>query len=255
MLSSQILFVLTNIMGMMQQMSSLRAIGTYGSKYSLTLYYRMPNAKGGKGYKKGKHGGADEEKLFEWNPKNGEMLGRVVKSLGNRRFRVFCNDNKERIAKLPGSMRKSEWIEEGSLVLIGVRELSNATAKQGEDVADILTLAHTSLYGKLKKVSGVNPILFGQVEKEDPFELARKIKAQEAGEAIDDDDLFDRGDEEDEEDQEENLEGDDELTGEERQKKKQLKRQERDKLRDQKIADARKKKEQNDNSDVDVDAI
>ena len=215
----------------------------------------MPNAKGGKGYKKGKHGGAEEAKLFEWDPKKGEMLGRVVKSLGNRRFRVFCNDNKERIAKIPGSMRKSEWVDEGSIVLIGVREISNATSKQGEDVADILTLAHSSLYGKLKKLAGVNPILFGQVEKEDGIELAKKIKKQEAGEALDDDDLFDR-DGEDEEEVDDSSDSDEELTGEERQKKKQLQRQEKDKKRDQKIADARKKKEdKGDNSDVDIDAI
>jgi initiation factor 1A len=213
----------------------------------------MPNAKGGKGYKKGKHGGAEEAKLFEWDPKKGEMLARVVKSLGNRRFRVFCNDNKERIAKIPGSMRKSEWVDEGSIVLIGVRELSNATAKQGEEVADILTLAHSSLYGKLKKLPGVNLILFGQVEKEDAADLVKKIKKQEAGEAIDDDDLFDRDGEEEEDDSSDSDEG---LTGEEKQKKKQLQRQESDKKRDQKIADARKKKEdKGDGPEIDIDAI
>lgn len=214
----------------------------------------MPNAKGGKGYKKGKHGGAEEAKLFEWDPKKGEMLARNIKSLGNRRFRVFCNDNKERIAKIPGSMRKSEWVDEGAIVLIGVRELSNATAKQGEEVADILTLAHPSLYGKLKKIPGVNPILFNQVEKEDHVELQKKIKKQEAGEAIDDDDIFDRdGEEEDEDSSDSSDEG---LTGEEKQKKKQLQRQEKDKKRDQKLADARKKKEdKGDNSDVDIDNI
>lgn len=216
----------------------------------------MPNAKGGKGYKKGKHGGAEEAKLFEWDPKKGEMLARVVKSLGNRRFRVFCNDNKERIAKIPGSMRKSEWVDEGSIVLIGVRELSNATSKMGEEVADILTLAHSSLYGKLKKLPGVNLILFGQVEKEDAADLAKKIKKQEAGEAIDDDDLFDRGGDDEEDDDEGSSDSDEGLTGEEKQKKKQLQRQERDKKRDQKIADARKKKEDKGDSDeIDIDKI
>jgi len=216
----------------------------------------MPNAQGGKGYKKGKHGGAEEAKLFDWDPKKGEMLARNIKSLGNRRFRVFCNDNKERIARLPGSMRKSEWVDEGAIVLVGVRELSNATAKQGEEVADILTLAHPSLYGKLKKVSGVNPILFGQLEKEDSAELMKKIARQNAGEEIDDDDIFDRGGEEEEDDESGSSDSEEGLTGEEKQKKKQLQRQERDKKRDQKIADARKKKEdKGGNSDVDIDNI
>jgi initiation factor 1A len=217
----------------------------------------MPNAQGGKGYKKGKHGGAEEAKLFDWDPKKGEMLARNIKSLGNRRFRVFCNDNKERIARLPGSMRKSEWVDEGAIVLVGVRELSNATAKQGEEVADILTLAHPSLYGKLKKLPGVNPILFGQLEKEDSAELMKKIARQNAGEEIDDDDIFDRdGEEEGDDDESESSDTEEGLTGEEKQKKKQLQRQERDKKRDLKIADARKKKEdKGDNSDVDIDNI
>jgi hypothetical protein len=180
-----------------------------------------------------------------------------VKSLGHRRFRVFCNDNKERIAKLPGSMRKSEWVDEGAIVLIGIRELSNAMSKQGEEVADILTLASTGLYGKLKKVPGVNPLLFNQVEKEDQETLNKKIRAQEEGRPVDDDDVFDRDDESESEEEEE--EEGEELTGEEKQKKKQQQREEKDKKRDQKLAAERRKKEGRDdgggNSDVDIDAI
>ena len=219
----------------------------------------MPNAKGGKGYKKGKHsGGAEEAKMIEWDEKEGQMLGRILKSLGNRRFRVYGNDNKERIAKLPGSMRKSEWVDEGAIVLLGIRELSNATAKAGKEVADILTLVSPSLYGKLKKQPGVNPLLFNQVEKQDAEEKKKRIKAQEEGKPVEDDDIFDRGAEDDEDaDDEGASESEDGLTGEEKQKQKQLKREERDKKRDQKLADERKKKEGRGGgeSDIDIDNI
>lgn len=210
-----------------------------------------PNKKGGKGYKKGKHGGDQDVKMFEWDENEGQMLGRVLKSLGNRRFRVFCNDNKERLCKLCGSTRKSEWVDEGAIVLLGIRQLSTSTSSTSEEVADILTLVDTRLYGKLKKTEGVNILLFSHVEREDSAELRRKIKAQEEGKAIDDDDIFDRG-EEDSEEEEEQEEGDG-LTGEERKKAKQQGRDEKKRKQDTKLAEARTRKE--DRDDIDIDAI
>ena len=125
-----------------------------------------PNVKGGKGYRKGKHA-PTEAKMLEWDTKQGQMLGRTLKKLGDRRFRIFCNDNKERICKLTGSMRKSDWVDEGSIVLVGVRSLGTATTERGQEVGDILSLVDTSLYGKLKKQEGVNPLLFTHVETEE----------------------------------------------------------------------------------------
>jgi initiation factor 1A len=215
----------------------------------------MPNKKGGKGYKKGKHGGDSEAKLVEWDEKAGQMLGRVLKALGNRRFRVYCNDNKERLAKLCGSTRKSEWVSEGSIVLIGIRELGTTTATKSEEVCDILTIVDTGVYGKLKKMDGVNILLFSAVEKDDAEEKARKKKLQEEGKA-EDDDVFDR--DEDDEDDEEESSDDEGLTGEEKQKKKQANRELKKKKQDEKIAKGRAVKaaggrERSDS--VDIDAI
>lgn len=215
----------------------------------------MPNKKGGKGYKKGKHGGDGEAKLVEWNEEEGQMLGRVLKALGNRRFRVYCNDNKERLAKLCGSTRKSEWVSEGSIVLIGIRELGTTTATKSEEVCDILTIVDTGVYGKLKKMDGVNILLFSAVEKDDAEEKARKKKLQEEGKA-EDDDVFDR--DEDDEDDEEESSDDEGLTGEEKQKKKQANRELKKKKQDEKIAKGRAVKvaggrERSDS--VDIDAI
>jgi initiation factor 1A len=217
----------------------------------------MPNKKGGKGYKKGKHGGDGEAKLVEWNEEEGQMLGRVLKSLGNRRFRVYCNDNKERLAKLCGSTRKSEWVSEGSIVLIGIRELGTATTTKSEEVCDILTIVDSGVYGKLKKMDGVNILLFSSVEKDDAEERARKKKLQEEGKA-EDDDVFDRTNEDDEEGEEEESSDDEGLTGEEKQKKKQAKRELKKKKQDEKIAKGRAVKaaggrERSDS--VDIDAI
>jgi initiation factor 1A len=201
----------------------------------------MPNAKGGKGYKKGKHD--DSEKQFlECNEGQNQMYGRAMKSLGNKRFRIFCNDNKERICKVCGSMRKSQWVEPGSLVLISIRDLSMATfdpSKEIEiDIGDIIGLIDHSLIGKMKKVAGINPLLFTNVETRDKNLLSKSIKAQEDG-LDEDDDFFSicSGDEE---------QGDEE----------KAERKEKRKAKEQEISAARNKKyETSADADVDIDKI
>ncbi len=168
-----------------------------------------PNQKGGKGYKKGKHTGEVDVKMIDWDEEDGQMLGRVIKSVGNRRFRVFCNDNKERLCRLAGSIRKSQWVNEGSVVVLSLRELSSASASNSnaEDLGDILQLVDPGLYSKLKKMDGVNSNLFVQVENMDIEQVKQRIA--NGGSAQDEDDIFDRTDvvEEDEKEEDETKEG------------------------------------------------
>jgi initiation factor 1A len=216
-----------------------------------------PNVKGGKGYRKGKHSGLQELKIIEWDEDQGQMLGRTMKKLGDRRFRIFCNDNKERICKLTGSMRKSDWVDEGSIVLIGVRDLGTSTTSKGAEVGDILSVIEMQLYGKLKKQEGVNPLLFTHVETEEKSVMARKIQAQESGQNVDDD-VFERdGEVSHEEGEEDNNEQEPVLTGiegEEQKKRKEKDREESRKLKDQEISSKRSSKYRP-NGDVDIDNL
>lgn len=192
-----------------------------------------PNLKGGKGYRKGKHATADEAKMIEWD--EDQMLGRALKKLGDRRFRVFCNDNKERICRLAGGMRKSEWVDEGAIILIGLRSLTTATAVKGQEVGDILSVIDTRIYGKLKKEPGVNPLLFTHVESEDGASMKKKIDALESGKGIDDD-VFEReGEESDSEDDAVPL-------TEEQKAEKEREREAKAKLRDQELSAKRSTK-------------
>jgi len=177
----------------------------------------MPPNKGGKNYKKGKKGGGDPSqiKMIEIDGDDGQMVGRVLKSVGDRRFTVYCNDNKERLCRLCGSMRKGEWVEVGSLVLIAKRELNGKpkavmpvaaaantdpeendtfTPEEIKDdkLGDILQLIDQSLYGKLKKVPGINLALFNDIENQDMKHVQKRVADGIQG----DDDFFDRsGDE------------------------------------------------------------
>ena len=156
-----------------------------------------PNQKGGKGYKKGKHPSNANEidvKMISWDSGDGQMLGRVTKSVGNRRFRVYCNDNQERTCRLAGHIRKSEWVGEGSIVVLSLRGLSSASSSSSnaDELGDILQLVDSRLYGKLKKMVGVNETLFVQVEAMDMDQVKKRVAA--GGAATEEDDLFDRND-------------------------------------------------------------
>lgn len=51
-------------------------------------------------------------------PKEEEILGVVELMLGSDKLRVQCNDGKERIARIPGKLRKRVWIRVGDLVIL-----------------------------------------------------------------------------------------------------------------------------------------
>ncbi len=51
-------------------------------------------------------------------PEEGEVYAMVEQMLGSDKLRVQCEDGKERIARIPGKMRKRIWIRVGDLILV-----------------------------------------------------------------------------------------------------------------------------------------
>ncbi|MBD3188871.1 translation initiation factor eIF-1A [Candidatus Bathyarchaeota archaeon] len=47
-----------------------------------------------------------------------EILGIVIKILGNERMRVRCADGKERLGRIRGKLKKRMWVRLGDLVLV-----------------------------------------------------------------------------------------------------------------------------------------
>ena len=156
------------------------------------------NKQGGKGCKKGKNGKEDDVLMVECKEGDGQMFGRVVKVEGDRRFRIFCNDSKERICRLAGTIRRGDRVEKGGLVLVSIRDLSFTTTKVVEEdskVGDIISNVDPRLYGKVKKLEGINPLLFVNLENEDKSVIKARVNRLEEGRA-DDEDLFERGESE-----------------------------------------------------------
>lgn len=51
-------------------------------------------------------------------PKDNQVIGIVIKSLGATNFDVFCSDKKVRRCSIPGRLKRRFWIKENDLVLV-----------------------------------------------------------------------------------------------------------------------------------------
>jgi translation initiation factor 1A len=65
-------------------------------------------------------------------PRQGEILGIIEALMGANKLQVRCQDNKIRLCRIPGKMRKRVWMHEGDVVLIKPWDI------QGEKNADIV---------------------------------------------------------------------------------------------------------------------
>lgn len=212
----------------------------------------MPNLKGGKKYKSSKHAETGAE-CHEIDEAHGQMLGRIIRVLGNRNMLLYCNDKMERIAHIRGGLRKKNAkLELGDIVLFSLRgdgmRISGDSGSDSKDRGDILAKYERETYKQLKKMPNVNPRLFTNIETED-------LKTRGMGDGDDFGFTFDQGESEEEtEDDEDGSEGDDE----EKERARKAKKMETDKKR----SAARNTKMEgggreaaSDSDDVDIDAI
>jgi initiation factor 1A len=123
----------------------------------------MVNLQGGKKYKSGKGNQETKAELHEVGP--GQMVGRVIRNPGNRYMLVYCDDDKQRLCKIKGGLRKKVWFSVGDVVLLSIRDIgvSMTETTKGER-GDILAKYEPSIYNKLKKEYDVNPIIFTTIE-------------------------------------------------------------------------------------------
>ncbi len=65
------------------------------------------------------------EQIRVRTPRGRELLGIVEALLGSNKLRVRCQDNKIRLCRIPGSLRKRIWMREGDVVLIEPWEIQS----------------------------------------------------------------------------------------------------------------------------------
>jgi translation initiation factor 1A len=60
-------------------------------------------------------------------PEQGEMFGVVVQLVGYDRAKVKCSDEKIRICRIPGRMKKKVWLRENDIVLVAPWDFQSDT--------------------------------------------------------------------------------------------------------------------------------
>lgn len=60
-------------------------------------------------------------------PKEDELFGVVETMLGFDRLRVMCADQKERLCRIPGKMKKRVWIKTGDLTIVKLSDIERDT--------------------------------------------------------------------------------------------------------------------------------
>ncbi len=222
----------------------------------------MPNVKGGKNYKKAKHGGSATPEFLECL--FGQQYGRVIRIMGNMNTIVYANDGDRYFCHIRGGMRKKVWINSGDIVVISQREELGATSHEtigALERGDILGKVDPSHYGQLKKLESFNQRLLLPLESllsengsgnvYDPATQGKTIK--EADDAVlaneDEDDIFDREEEEEGEAEGEEKEGDE---GEEKEKPNY---ELRHRKQEKKVAEGRVAKQRREIDDAFIDNI
>lgn len=84
----------------------------------------MPNAKGGKKFKRGKKNTSFDKKLIYKDLKEDQEYGKVIRAMGNGRFEILCFDGKNRMGIVAGNMRKRVWINKDDIILFSKWEFT-----------------------------------------------------------------------------------------------------------------------------------
>ena len=127
----------------------------------------MPNLRGGKAYKKGKGKADDDENDVFIDKQSDQMIGRLVRLLGNRNTSVYCEDKVTRQCRISTGCKKSARFDVGDVVLLSLRDCDVSAAELAKGVrgdrGDILAKYNPLQFTQLKK-AGVNAQIFSAID-------------------------------------------------------------------------------------------
>ena len=130
------------------------------------------------------------------NTKVNEMFAIAEQILGGRRGTVLCADGETRMARIPGKMRRRQWVREGDLIIVWPWDFQDSKA----DVKHRYTKTQ-AMYLSRKGVLPSEVDLFGMNTQADDFddedglfassneeEVSEEAPEEEAVEEMEDDD-------------------------------------------------------------------
>eukprot|EP01111_Echinosteliopsis_oligospora_P000082 TRINITY_DN1007_c0_g1_i1.p1 TRINITY_DN1007_c0_g1~~TRINITY_DN1007_c0_g1_i1.p1 ORF type:complete len:152 (-),score=42.60 TRINITY_DN1007_c0_g1_i1:40-495(-) len=145
--------------------------------------------KGGKNRRRGKN--ENEEKRELQFREDGQEYAQVLRMLGNGRLEAHCFDGTKRLCHIRGKLRKKVWVNQGDIVLVGLRDYQ-------DDKADVILrynaeeARNLKAYGELPESAKINE---GSFENEEggsiPFEFAGTVDSgsDDSDEEVDLEDL------------------------------------------------------------------
>ena len=126
-----------------------------------------------------------------------EMFAIADQMLGGRRVRAICEDGEVRIARIPGKMRRRQWVREEDLIVVQPWEYQ-------DDRANVITRYSKTQAMYLSRKGQLPPIVDVFGTKEDPIDMGDDSGIFASGDdddddaglfgGADDDSLFDSGD-------------------------------------------------------------
>jgi len=103
--------------------------------------------KGGKNRRRGKNENDDVKRELILK-EDGQSYAQVTRILGNGHLEAFCFDNaggKKRLCHIRGKLRKKQWINQGDIILVGLRDYQ-------DDKADVIMKYHADEARELKRM-------------------------------------------------------------------------------------------------------
>ena len=136
------------------------------------------------------------------NSKVNEMFALAEQILGGRRVNVLCADGEMRLARIPGKMRRRQWVREGDLIIVWPWDFQDSKADVKHRYTKTQAM-YLSRKGVLPDVVDLFGTSFSGDDYDEDDDLFGEVDEGEAAEEEGDDDLF--GDDGDD--------GDDDLFG------------------------------------------
>ncbi len=139
------------------------------------------------------------------NKRVNEMFALAEQILGGRRVTVLCADGETRMARIPGKMRRRQWVRDGDLIIVWPWDFQDAKAdvKHRYTKTQAMYLSRKGVLPPDVDIFGMNTAvddddehddLFGTMDDDDEDDL---FGAADEPEDDDDDDLFGEGDDDD----------------------------------------------------------
>lgn len=138
----------------------------------------------------------------------GEMFALAEEILGGRRVTVLCADGETRMARIPGKMRRRQWVREGDLIIVWPWDFQDSKA----DVKHRYTKTQ-AMYLSRKQVLPEVVDMFGMNSRVDDDDIGDDLfgssDAPEEAEIADDDDVDDMFGSDDDDDEVDDMFGSD----------------------------------------------